>query len=120
MEPIFSVDIDLDSLLVNHTVHAHVAQKKINVPFPVKRPYIVDTKIRVNGNLVVGPDIVGLNGAIHVINKLLNPRDHHHGHNRRTNYSKDCSGSNDWEDWETWLIDWAAEDNVIASTTVGN
>lgn len=107
-----SVDLDLQSLLVNHTVHAHVAQKKINFPFPVKRPYIIDTKIYINQRLVIEPDIVGLNGAIHVVDKILDPRGHRNGHHHHhDSFSKFSEEDNVWAGWENWLIEWAMQED---------
>jgi len=110
VEPIITIDLTLETLFVNHTVHAHIAQNKINFPFPGKKPYIIDTKVFVNRELVIVPDIVGLNGAIHVIDKLLDPRKSRHGHHRHGGEDEeDEEVGDDWVDWESWLIQWGEE-----------
>ncbi|KAF8964070.1 FAS1 domain-containing protein [Flammula alnicola] len=88
-EPILSVNVTLQTLFENRTLNAHIVQKKFTFPtFPGhKHPYIIDTKVFVNHQLVKVPDIVSLNGAIHVVDRLLDPRSHHHaphgGHEQR-------------------------------------
>ncbi|KAF8906022.1 FAS1 domain-containing protein [Gymnopilus junonius] len=111
LEPIISIDFDLHSLLANHTIHAHVAQNKINFPFPTKRPYIIDTRIYVNRQLVTEPDIVGLNGAIHVIDKLLDPRGHRQGHHHHGSFNEVNIEDDVWTGWESWLIEWAMQED---------
>jgi len=121
VEPVASHNLTLQTLLVNQTIHAYIVQNNITFPFPgPKKPSIIDTKIFVNGHLVVVPDIVGFNGAIHVIDKLLDPRKahhipHHHGHrhgldsdyHRQRGPFEDDGPSEDWQDWENWLPQWA-------------
>jgi hypothetical protein len=105
---------------VNRTIHAYIVQNNITFPFPgPKKPSIIDTKIFVNGHLVVVPDIVGFNGAIHVINKLLDPRKAHHAphhghrhsldsdHHPQGDPFEDDESPEDWEDWANWLPQWA-------------
>jgi uncharacterized surface protein with fasciclin (FAS1) repeats len=110
VEPITTIDLTLETLFVNHTVHAHIAQNRINFPFPGKKPYIIDTKVFVNRELVIVPDIIGLNGAIHVINRLLDPRKPHHGHHHHGGKGEEDEEVDDaWVDWESWLIQWGEE-----------
>ncbi|KIM49039.1 hypothetical protein M413DRAFT_59534 [Hebeloma cylindrosporum] len=113
VEPIASHNLTLRTLLVNHTIHAYIVQNRITFPFPgPKKPSIIDTRIFVNRHLVLVPDIVGFNGAIHVIDKLLDPRKAHHcpGHHQwhRHGPGSDHHPQN-WEDWESWLPQWAEQ-----------
>ncbi|KAG6910898.1 hypothetical protein DXG01_006581 [Tephrocybe rancida] len=104
-EPTESLDVSLLTALANHTLHAHVEKFKFSIPVPgPHNPHKVTTKFTINGHHVV-PDIVGLNGAMHRVNSLLDPRGHtHHGHRAS---GTDTRGI--WEDWEQWLPQWAAE-----------
>lgn len=72
-----------------------------------------------NGHPVKFNDGVALNGAIHVVDKLVSPRKPvppgapHHGPPGSEKLSG-ASFSNgevvdDWDDWEDWLLEWAAE-----------
>lgn len=73
----------MNTLFENHTLSACVTQKKLTFPkFPGhKQAYLVDTKILINQHAVIVLDIVSLNGAIHVLDRLLDPREaHHRGH----------------------------------------
>ncbi|KAH9484198.1 Fasciclin-like arabinogalactan protein [Psilocybe cubensis] len=100
VEPVFSTNLTLDTLFVNHTLRTHISQHKINFPFPgPKRPSIIDTKVFVNHHPVVAADVVSLNGVVHVIDRLLDPRKgkghhgHHHHHEKSSRvrkYDDDC------------------------------
>ena len=57
---------------------------------------MIDTKICVNKRIAHVRDVVGLNGAIHVVDMLLDPRKHGHG----------VDEEESWEDWEEWLPKW--------------
>jgi len=69
----------------------------------------------------VYPDVTGLNGAIHVVDRLILPT-RTDGRTRRMFGRKNVIVDDDWraqvgdlneeersewEDWEDWLIDWA-------------
>jgi len=105
-EPISSVNLTLKTLFVNHTVQAEIVREKIKVPFPGReKPYIVRSKVSVNHHPVLAPDLVGLNGAVHVIGKILHPRAcHHRGPSVDSSVDEDV-----WEKWEEWLPQWADE-----------
>lgn len=100
-EPISSLKLALDTLLVNHTLHAQI--DKFNITFPIpgpRQPGRVTTRFLINRQRVLLPDIVGLNGAIHVVGRLLDPRKHPH-----------CGvavneGEDVWGNWEQWLPQW--------------
>ncbi|KAG6841211.1 hypothetical protein C0991_000873 [Blastosporella zonata] len=105
-KPIETHDATLSTALTNHTLHAHIEKFRFSIPLPghPHNPHQITTKFTINGHKVAVPDIVGLNGAVHVIEHLLDPRGHsHHGH-RDGSFCSD----GDWEDWEEWLPQWAA------------
>ncbi|KAF5386705.1 hypothetical protein D9615_001731 [Tricholomella constricta] len=113
-KPISSFDATLPTALTNHSINAHVEKFNISIPIPgPRRPHRISTKFTVDGRYVVLQDIVGLNGAVHVINQLLDPRGHHPHHPRPPHHSLYYDDFMDmdatWEDWEHWLPRWAAE-----------
>jgi len=59
---------------------------------------MIHTKVCVDHRLVRVRDVVGLNGAIHVVDRLLDPRKHGH--------EGDEDEEESWEDWEEWLPKW--------------
>ncbi|KAH0584159.1 hypothetical protein H2248_009718 [Termitomyces sp. 'cryptogamus'] len=96
-EPIESFDEELPSALTNYTLHAHVEKFKFSIPIPSPHNSHIITKFNINGHRVIVPDIIGLNGAVHMIEHILDPRGHSH------------HGQANWEDWEEWLPQWAGE-----------
>ncbi|KAF9567646.1 FAS1 domain-containing protein [Agrocybe pediades] len=141
-EPVISKDLKLDTLYVNHTLDAHLEQNKIKAPFPGhKDSYIIQTKVLVNHRPAIVSDIVALNGAVHVVDRLLDPRPckckhhdnndgdhhkhkhhhhhhhHHHSHKSGKDHHKKHHKHHDgeeveddtWNDWESWLLQWANE-----------
>lgn len=66
-----------------------------------------------NRQSVVVSDVVARNGAVHIINKVLNPRPPHHhpGKPKDNEVSEEIMdhNGNDWEDWEDWLLQWAEQ-----------
>ncbi|EDR11024.1 uncharacterized protein LACBIDRAFT_232955, partial [Laccaria bicolor S238N-H82] len=106
-EPISSLKLALDTLLVNHTLHAQI--DKFNITFPIpgpRQPGRVTTRFLVNRQRVLLPDIVGLNGAIHVVGRILDPRKHpHHG-------VAENEGEDVWGSWEQWLPQWGVHSEV--------
>lgn len=104
-EPIFSFDRTLPTALANFTIDSHVSKVNITAPFPSPHRSQIITTLIVNHRPVFFADIIGLNGAVHVIEELLDPR----GHNSQYSPLRDHSADkNTWEDWEDWLLDWAA------------
>jgi len=110
-QPVFEYKHTLPTLLFNHTVQVHVTKYNFTIPFPGPHkplPRLV-TKMTVNGRSVVFGDIPAQNGAVHVVDGILDPRGEtgrsHHRHPRRP-VEEPSSG---WEDWEDWLPQWAAE-----------
>lgn len=97
-EPISSLKLALDTLLVNHTLHAQI--DKFNITFPIPGPGRVTTRFLINRQRVLLPDIVGLNGAIHVVGRLLDPRKHPHSG------LTESEGEDVWGSWEQWLPQW--------------
>lgn len=72
-----------------------------------------------NQHPVIVADVVSLNGVIHVVDRLLDPRKkphRHHGHHRHGHHghheeedSVDDPVGDIWVDWESWLPQWAVE-----------
>ncbi|KJA24634.1 hypothetical protein HYPSUDRAFT_76424 [Hypholoma sublateritium FD-334 SS-4] len=86
VKPVFSRNLTLDTLFENHTLDAHIVQNEVSFPaIPGhKKPSIISTKIFVNGGRpAIITDVVSLNGAIHVIDRLLDPRKQHHKHHHK-------------------------------------
>lgn len=100
-EPISSLKLALNTLLVNHTLHAQI--DKFNITFPIPGPWQpgrVTTRFLINRQRVLLPDVVGLNGAIHVVGRLLDPRKH-----PRCGVAE-SEGEDVWGSWEQWLPQW--------------
>ncbi|KAF9052740.1 Fasciclin domain-containing protein [Panaeolus papilionaceus] len=104
-ELISFINVTLPTLLPNHKVNTLIYKTKVKFPFPGhKNAYRVDTKVTVNNHHVRIPDIVASNGAIQVIDRLLDPHlESHH---------PDCPHHGEgveepWKNWESWLMSWA-------------
>jgi hypothetical protein len=111
-EPISSLKLTLDTLLVNHTLHAQI--DKFNITFPIpgpRQPGRVTTRFLINRQRVVLPDVVGLNGAIHVIGRLLDPRKH-----PRCGVTE-SEGEDMWGSWEQWLPQWTAQRSLHSGSS---
>lgn len=114
-KPIYTVNTTLPTLLANHTVNVHVAQ------FHSILPHGYVTKVFVNGQWVVAPDVPTRNGAVHVVKRLIKPRGHgKHGNGHQVGgdeqqqwvsmFTEDPDLDHEWDDWEEWLPQWANED----------
>jgi hypothetical protein len=116
-KPVYTVNATLPTLLgsgTNHTLNVYVAQFRSILP----HGYI--TKVFVNGQWVVAPDVPTRNGAIHVVKRLIKPRGHgkhgHGGHGHHTegpvwaDATLERKFDDDWNDWEEWLPQWVNED----------
>lgn len=111
-KPVYSRNISLPTLAANHTLQVHAVQFRSFLP----HGYV--TKLFVNGQWVVAPDVPARNGAIHVIKRLIKPQwkgkpRPHHVHLQDEGQSWVTEGSDvdhEWDDWEEWLLDWANED----------
>ena len=101
IEPISRDKYTLDTALPDRTLDVVVDTKRVTLPLPgPHKPSSIKTKIIVNHQLAHVRDIVGLNGAIHAVDKLLDPRKHSH-------HPPEHEDELDWEDWEEWLPQWA-------------
>jgi hypothetical protein len=99
--PIYAVNLTLPSLLANHSHFVQIKKYKLTLPIPgPKKPEVYSTKVIVDGQHVALSDLVSRNGAVHVIGQLLDPRRHH-------DHKEDFESG--WEDWESWLPQWAAD-----------
>ena len=110
-KPVFSAKLTVPTLLTNHSLHVHVTKDRHRIPIPGHKKDIYITKLFVNHQIVVVADVVSRNGAVHVINKVLNPRPpHHRPHKPESGFDFAPREDDDgWEDWEDWLPQWAAE-----------
>lgn len=101
---ISSVNLTLPSLLENHTHHVQIARYNVSRPFhgPGQSAHIIANKISINGRRIPVTDIVGMNGALHVTNHLLDPRP--------WSGIERCANQDHWADWEEWLPSWVDED----------
>jgi len=101
IQPISRENYTLETALLDRTLDVVVDTKKLTLPLPgPHKPSSIKTKVIVNHQLAYIRDIVGLNGAIHVVGKLLNPR-------KRCHQPPKHDDEKDWEDWEEWLPQWA-------------
>ncbi|PCH38302.1 hypothetical protein WOLCODRAFT_149244 [Wolfiporia cocos MD-104 SS10] len=114
----YAHNITVPTSLSNHTLHVLVKKSHFGVPAPPQYPELERveyfTVVRVNGQLVKVADVVARNGAIHVVDKLLNPMQHRpaptHGSPAGSDYVDDVEEWTDgWEQWEDWLPAWANE-----------
>ncbi|EIW85335.1 FAS1 domain-containing protein [Coniophora puteana RWD-64-598 SS2] len=95
--PVYSYNATLPTLLKGKEIYVEVARYKTKSSIP--GPSYHFTKFYVNGKLVVTYDIPARNGALHVIDTLLDPRA---GEGQ-------AASENSWDDWEEWLPQWALE-----------
>jgi len=101
IEPISRDKYTLDTAFLNHTLDVIVDKKRVTLPLPGHhKPSVIKTKLIVDRQLVHHRDIVGLNGAIHVVDRLLDPR-------KRCHQPPEHENEQTWEDWEEWLPQWA-------------
>ncbi|KAG7452909.1 FAS1 domain-containing protein [Guyanagaster necrorhizus] len=99
-ELISSFNVTALTLLPKHPITINIMKYNVTLPFPgPRRPHHIITKMYANGQRVAVPDIVALNGAMHSMGTLLDPRKTGHDNGRVT----------DWEGWEDWLPKWAME-----------
>ncbi|KDQ60570.1 hypothetical protein JAAARDRAFT_124834 [Jaapia argillacea MUCL 33604] len=114
--PLYSVNVTLPTLLPEHHLHIHIAKFGFPVPVPgPHKPKAFVTKFYVNGQPVPFYDGVARNGAVHIIDRVLNPVKHHGKHDKppRKDYDEfvdDDDVDEGWEDWEEWLPQWAGMD----------
>jgi hypothetical protein len=108
-KPVFSANVTVPTLLTNHSLHVHVTKVKYRLPIPGHKREIYVTKLFVNDQNVAVSDIVSRNGAVHVINKVLNPRPRHHHRPHKDEDDFVDREDDEWEDWEDWLPQWAEE-----------
>ncbi|CAL1703927.1 unnamed protein product [Somion occarium] len=105
-EPVYAVNLTLPTLLANHTLYVNIAQYEWRLPLPPHKS-TYHTKVVAHGVNVGFADGVARNGALHIIDRVLNPRkdnDHHHHDDKEK-----ASGVDEWDGWEDWLIKWADE-----------
>ena len=95
----------LPTRLEDHYVQAHVRKYEFTLPVPgPDKPSVVKTEVKANHHDVLVSDVVTSNAAVHIVDHLLDPRQHHdHDHER----SEIRLSDDPWQNWEDWLVDWA-------------
>ncbi|KAJ6606630.1 FAS1 domain-containing protein, partial [Mycena vulgaris] len=93
--PVSTLNFTLPTGLYGHSLHIHIA--KFGAP-----SHHSHFKFFVEGRPVRGADFVASNGAIHVIDRILDPRGP-----RPPQPADDANAG--WEDWKDWLPQWAAQ-----------
>lgn len=115
LDRVFAANLTLPTMLTNHSLHVHIAKRKLHLPVPGHPKDIYFSYLAVNHQKVAFADGVARNGAVHVIHRVLNPRPHpHHPHktkvaNEADDETYDDNDDDGWDDWEDWLPQWAAE-----------
>ncbi|EMD38694.1 hypothetical protein CERSUDRAFT_94231 [Gelatoporia subvermispora B] len=108
--PVYELNLTVPTLLTNHSLHIHVVQHEHKLPIPGHHTTYSKALI-VNGHPVRLADIPTRNGAVHVIDRLLNPiKKQHPKHGEEGETPMILEEEDLWEDWEEWLPLWAAED----------
>jgi len=114
---VFEKNITAPTLLDNFSIRVHVEQSERLLP-----RHTIFTKVVANGQTVVAPDVVATNGALHVVDHLLNPLKGRHPHHRpgsahdpaelAADYPQASTDEDEdeWKDWEEWLPAWADEE----------
>jgi hypothetical protein len=106
----YNVTVIVPTLLENltHTIIVTKFTEPKPIPgFPRPPPSGAErTTVTVSGGRVALADVPARNGAVHVVDQLLNPlRGHkHHEHEKEQG---DACQVDEWEDWEDWLPQWA-------------
>lgn len=123
-------NLTLVTLLPDHTLDTVITREKVTFPEEINRKHkhkhkhkkhpeyhLVNTKVIVNKQPATVIDIVAFNGAIHTVDRLLDPRHCRCGDTSVTptyddpvvpwDDSNDDYGDGDiWDEWEEWLPDW--------------
>ncbi|KII88874.1 hypothetical protein PLICRDRAFT_175133 [Plicaturopsis crispa FD-325 SS-3] len=118
--PYFAGNLTLPTLLAGHSLDIRVAKFKVTLPIPgPHKPSKFLTKFFVNGWSVRRSDVPSRNGAIHIIDTLLNPRprprpppEHKASGGPEPDFVEKThiDDREEWEDWEDWLPLWANEE----------
>jgi hypothetical protein len=107
----FNVTFPVPTLLEDRSHTIVVTRFAHSHPFPGPAPAATRTHLFVSGTRVVLPDVPARNGAVHVIDRLLNPFRGSQHHDLEDPLSGSCEDQDDeWVDWETWLPTWAESD----------
>ncbi|RDX45422.1 hypothetical protein OH76DRAFT_1559064 [Lentinus brumalis] len=123
----YSLNITAPTLLTNHSLDVHVVQFAQKSPLPWKKQAHYETLLFVHGVKVKLADVPLRNGALHVIETLLNPLKkskgphhppHHPPETEQSWGSKEESFAfedetyeeeDEWAGWQEWLPRWADE-----------
>jgi uncharacterized surface protein with fasciclin (FAS1) repeats len=106
----YNTSFTLPTLLTNYTLEVVITKFKVQPPgFPKLYP----TAVIAEGIPAALPDVVSRNGAVHVVDALLNPlkkHKHHEDSGSEEDYMLEDREYEDWKGWEEWLPQWAAQD----------
>jgi len=88
----------LPTRLEDHYVQAHVRKYEFTLPVPgPDKPSVVKTEVKVNHHDVLVSDVVTSNAAVHIVDRLLDPRQHHaHDHE----HGEARLSDDPWQNWE--------------------
>ncbi|KAL5532950.1 hypothetical protein ACEPAF_4724 [Sanghuangporus sanghuang] len=116
-KPDIIYNLTLPTALEGHALNVLAVGFPIRLPGPKHPKEIGQLKeVFVNGQKVSAYDGVALNGALHVIDKLVSPRrskrrPHHDGipNDETASFSPamEEEDRDDWQNWEEWLLEWA-------------
>ncbi|KAI0710398.1 hypothetical protein C8T65DRAFT_648223 [Cerioporus squamosus] len=118
----YSLNITAPTLLTNHSLDVHVVQLAHKSPLPWKKHPHYETVVFVHGVKVGLADVPLRNGALHAIDRLLNPlkksRGPHHppesaeskgAHDDPFAFEEEAEQDDEWAGWQEWLPRWAEE-----------
>jgi hypothetical protein len=120
--PIYERNFTLPTLLTNTTLNVTVS--KYRVPAIPGAPSAYFTRIVAGGRIVALADGVANNGAVHIVNRVLNPlrgktppgsprkgpHRHYWDEDQNTWVRLEDEDANEWEGWEDWLVRWALDE----------
>ncbi|CDO74727.1 hypothetical protein BN946_scf184593.g9 [Trametes cinnabarina] len=100
------------TLLANHAVNVVVVQYEVPFLSPGKHAPTYRTGTFAHGNYVRVSDIPTRNGALHIVDQLLNPRKKSlpPPHEPGQSFGVFEGPEDQWAGWENWLIEWANEE----------
>lgn len=113
-KPEIIYNLTLPTALDGHTLNVLLVKIPIRLPIP-KRPKEIGhfKQLYVNGQKASVYDAVALNGAFHVVDKLVSPRRSKRGPHHGDVLGFDISGpdlgedDDDWRNWKEWMFEWA-------------
>ena len=107
--------MSVPTLLANHSLAVEIVQLAFHSPLPWHKKPTYHTVLFADGKPVALLDIPTRNGALHIVDRLLNPARLHHpppGAPDGPEAGVRAEGGHEdgeWAGWEEWLPRWAAE-----------